>query len=78
MSNTSSKWRVELEPRQHRVGMAAGAVGEDELAAGQGFSIAAPSAGLGSSGEWSIWCTKSRKSSGFMPCSVISPRIEVP
>jgi len=69
--------RREPKARQHRVGMVARAVGEDELAAGQRLDRGAERR-MGSSGEWSTWCTKSRKSSGFMPCSVISPRIEVP
>ena len=41
-------------------------------------AIAEASTGSGSTGEWSMSWTYSRKSSGAMPCSSISPRSVVP
>ena len=50
---------VHLEPPHHRVGVLAGAVGEDELAPRQSLERGAERR-IWLSGEWSIWCTNSR------------------
>ena len=77
MSNTSSKCRSSCSRASTASAWLRVPLVRISLRPGS-LSMATPSGGLGSSGEWSTWCTKSRKSSGFMPCSVISPRIEVP
>ena len=69
--------RVDVEPPHHGVGVRAGAVGEDQLAAGQFLDGRA---------ERRVRLQRRvidlvhivEKIVGFMPCSVISPRIEVP
>jgi len=76
MSNTLRNG-ARARPRQHRIGVPPRSVGEDELAAVQGGDGFAQRR-VRLERRMIDLMHEIEKSPGCMPCSVISPRIEVP